>query len=256
MSANTPPSQVALYLSPPQDCDYLPEEQAQNIFLPADTNITPAFYELLLEKGFRRSGNHAYRPHCSSCHACIPCRLNAFHFKPSRSQRRVLTSNQDLTFTVNPTAFNEEHYALYLRYQAFKHPGGSMQRFDRQAYQSFLCQSFGNSAIYETRLNHQLLAVSVTDIFADSLSAVYTFFDPDFAMRSLGTYCILKQIDAAKTQEKTYLYLGYYLTHSNKMAYKANYRPLELRVNDQWLSYDKGCNVPEQSASNGSPLTF
>jgi len=256
MSINTPATQIALYLSPPQDCDYLPEQQSQNIFLPADTNITPALYELLIEKGFRRSGKHTYRPHCANCHACIPCRLNVFHFKPSRNQRRVLTSNQDLTFSIRPADFNEEHYALYLRYQTFKHPGGSMQGFDRQAYQSFLCESFGNSVIYETRLNHQLLAVSVTDIFTHSLSAVYTFFDPDFAMRSLGTYCILKQVDAAKTQKKNHLYLGYYLKDSNKMAYKTNYRPIELRVNDQWLSYDKGNNVPEQSAAANSPLTF
>ena len=93
--------------------------------------------------------------------------------------------------------FSTEHYELYCRYQAFKHPGGSMESFGENEYEEFLCQSFGNSLMFETRLGEKLLAVSVTDIFGDALSAVYTFFDPEYSARSLGTFSILQQIPSS-----------------------------------------------------------
>jgi len=241
--------ELPLYISPPNTCDYLREEQSRSLFLSPDISINSEIYEQLLSTGFRRSGTTVYKPHCEHCHACLPCRIRVADFKLSRSQKRILSKNSDLTFTPVSSAFNDEHFRLYLDYQAFKHPGGSMSEFDQTAYKQFLCQSIGRSIFYETRLGKKLVAVSVTDVFAQALSAVYTFFDPDFASRSLGTNSVLQQILTAKNHYKTYLYLGYYIQESKKMAYKQKFRPFELLINNTWQAYSKAETPASQSIS-------
>ena len=248
--------QLPLYISSPQVCDYLANKQSKNIFISPDIEITPGIYQYLISIGFRRSGKHAYRPHCEHCRGCISSRINVHHFQLSRSQKRVLTKNKDLSFKPVKATFSDEHFELYSRYQSFKHPGGAMEDFGINQYQAFLCESFGNNLIYETRLNGKLLAVSVTDLFDDALSAVYTFFDPDVPARSLGTYSLLQQINSAKNDGRTYVYLGYYIRDSDKMSYKVNFRPIELLVDAVWQRYDKATELPIQSSSLDSPLTF
>jgi arginine-tRNA-protein transferase len=251
-----PGRQLELYISSPQACDYLADKKSQSIFISPDVKVTPGIYEYLIEVGFRRSGQHTYRPHCGTCRACIPCRVNAQDFKPSRSQKRLLRKNKDLTFKPVEASFSGEHFDLYSRYQAFKHPGGSMESFSQDEYKAFLCESFGNSIIYETRLNDQLIAISVTDVFSNALSAVYTFFDPDYSSRSIGTYCVLQQIDLASALEKKHVYLGYYIKDSVKMSYKANFRPIEMLIEGKWKPYTKESILPDQSASLDAPLSF
>lgn len=257
MKETTQPSrQLELYISSAHDCDYLKGQQSQSIFISPDVTVTPGIYEYLIAVGFRRSGAYAYRPHCSTCRACISCRINVHHFKASKSQKRLLNKNKELTFSAVKAEFSEEHYELYLRYQRFKHPAGSMENFTEKDYQTFLCESFGNSLMYETRLGDTLLAISVTDIFSQALSAVYTFFDPDYSSRSLGTYSVLQQIKIAKETKKNHLYLGYYIKSSAKMSYKSKFRPIELLIEGDWRTYQKDDLLPEQSASLDSPLTF
>ncbi|MGB0238925.1 MAG: arginyltransferase [Cycloclasticus sp.] len=247
---------LELYISSPQPCDYIKGNESQNIFISPEIKITPDIYQYLLTIGFRRSGSHAYRPHCATCRSCISCRIDVREFKPSKSQRRVLAKNSPVTFTSVPSKFIEEHYDLYLRYQAFKHPKGSMGRFRKLEYEEFLCQSFGHTLMYETRLDGKLLAVSVTDVFYDALSAVYTFFDPDYSARSLGTLSILQQIKAAKNRGKKHLYLGYFIQNSEKMAYKKNFMPIEMLIEGEWRRYFKGDELPDQSAPLDSAITF
>ncbi|MDF1688790.1 MAG: arginyltransferase [Cycloclasticus sp.] len=251
-----PSRQLELYISSAQECDYLTDKKSQSIFISPDVTVTPGIYEYLISVGFRRSGAHAYRPHCSACHACISCRINVNHFKPSKSQKRILNKNKDLSFSSVQPTFSEEHYQLYLRYQRFKHPGGSMENFGIKEYQTFLCESFGNSLIYETRLDDKLVAISVTDVFSNALSAVYTFFDPEHSSRSLGTYSVLQQIEAVKRAKKTHLYLGYYIKDSAKMSYKSNFKPIEMLIEGHWQTYEKKEQLPDKSASLDSPLTF
>jgi len=248
--------QLELYISSSQPCDYLKEQLSKSIFISPNETVTPAIYEHLIRIGFRRSGQHAYRPHCDACRACISSRVNVNQFILSRSQKRVLSKNKDLSFKAIESAFSDEHFDLYLRYQSHKHKGGSMENFDRNEYNDFLCQSFGNSIVYETRLGEKLVAVAVTDVFSDSMSAVYTFFDPDYSPRSLGTYSVLQQISSTKHLEKLYLYLGYYIKDSLKMSYKASFRPIELLVEGEWVSYSKDVDLANQSAPIGSPVSF
>jgi len=255
-NCSNPQQQLALYISSAQDCDYLPQQRSRNVFIAPDADITPDIYEQLINLGFRRSGQHVYRPHCKTCHSCISTRIDVNHFKPSRSQKRILAKNKTLTFSEVPADFSEQHYQLYLRYQTHKHPGGSMQQFGRSEYRSFLCESLGNSVIFETRLDDKLLAVSVTDIFVHSVSAVYTFFDPEFSSLSLGTYSVLQQIHYAKTQYKQHVYLGYYVKDSQKMNYKSNFRPLEMLIENRWLSFTKATTLPEMSSPLDSEENF
>ena len=257
MVGTTQPSrQLELYISSTHDCDYLQGKQSQSVFISPDVTVTPGVYEYLIAVGFRRSGAYAYRPHCSTCRACISCRINVHHFKASKSQKRLLNKNKELTFSAVKAEFSEEHYELYLRYQRFKHPAGSMENFTEKDYETFLCESFGNSLMYETRLGDTLLAISVTDIFSQALSAVYTFFDPDYSSRSLGTYSVLQQIKIAKETKKNHLYLGYYIKNSVKMSYKSKFKPIELLIAGDWRAYQKDDQLPEESASLDSPLSF
>ncbi|MBL4743031.1 MAG: arginyltransferase [Cycloclasticus sp.] len=245
-----------LYISSPQTCDYLADQKSENIFISPEVKMTAGIYEYLIGVGFRRSGEHVYRPHCKACRACISCRVNVTLFKPSKSQKRLLTKNKDLSFKSVEAQYSEEHFDLYQRYQTFKHPGGSMESFGEKEYQAFLCQSLGNGVIYETRLNDKLLAISVTDVFSNALSAVYTFFDPEYSARSLGTNSVLRQIDAAQNGNKEHLYLGYYVEQSKKMSYKTNFKPIEMLVEGRWQLYEKGEKLPLQSANPDSPPSF
>jgi arginyl-tRNA--protein-N-Asp/Glu arginylyltransferase len=245
-----------LYISSPNSCDYLQGKESQSIFISPEVVVTPGIYEYLISIGFRRSGQHTYRPHCANCRSCISCRLDSNSFTASRSQRRVIKLNEELTFTAVEAGFYDEHFELYSRYQTYKHPGGSMESFEENEFKSFLCDSFGNSVMYETRLGKQLIAVAVTDVFSNALSAVYTFFDPAYAHRSIGTYNILKQIQVAKEGDRQHLYLGYYIKDSEKMSYKANFRPIEMFIDGQWETFNKEATLATESTHVDAPLSF
>jgi arginine-tRNA-protein transferase len=226
---------LPLYISAPQECEYLSDQEARSIFIAPEVEMNAELYAYLLSVGFRRSGKFVYKPRCEACQACIPCRLPVQCFKISRSQKRVLSKNTDVTVESICATFKEEHFQLYLKYQKHKHPGGNMQTFDEAAYKDFLCESFGDSVFLETRKDGRLLAVALTDVFPEALSAVYTFFDPDYVQRSLGSFSILKQIELAKQLGKEHLYMGYYIKDCQKMSYKSNFKPIEYYRSDEWV---------------------
>jgi len=232
---DTPPLSIPLYLSQSQDCDYLPGQKSQSAFIDPAKAVSADLYEHLLGLGFRRSGQLIYKPYCENCQQCVPCRLPMHSFKASRSQKRIIKLNSDLTTRVIPAKFNQEHFDLYLKYQNFRHLGGSMEKFDQTSYKDFICGSIEQQASFiETRLNDQLLAIAVTDIFKHANSAVYTFFEPEQQKRSLGTYSILKQIELSQQQQKHFLYLGYFIENCQKMSYKDNFKPLEIYQDESW----------------------
>ena len=204
--------------------------------LEPDKIIDAQTYETLLAHGFRRSGNMIYRPHCAHCNACIPARIPVIHFRPNRAQRRTWQRNQDLIINEMASQYTSEHYELYKRYQQYRHAGSGMDKHSFEDYKSFLHNSHVPTQFYEFRLSadHRLAAVAVTDILQSSLSAVYSFFDPNFAQRSLGTFAILYEINRAQTLGLKWLYLGYWIKDCPKMAYKGNYRPLQIYQQASW----------------------
>ena len=222
----------------PHPCSYLPGRTATSLFLDPRHPLDSRQYASFMRLGFRRSGDLIYRPHCRGCNACIPVRIPVENFHPDRGQRRVWKRNQDLSVTARSPLYSQEHFNLYQRYQTRRHPGGGMDDPDPQKYINFLGSQHIRTVFYEIRQHAKLLGVAVTDILPDGLSAVYTFFDPDEKYRSLGVYAILWQVEQARERRLPWVYLGYWINECQKMAYKANYRPLELFINGHWTQMD------------------
>jgi arginyl-tRNA--protein-N-Asp/Glu arginylyltransferase len=226
---------LKFYQDTPHSCSYMDDRQAQNIYPDPNVPMTNSMYSLLITHGFRRSGDMAYRPYCPSCQDCVPVRINVEQFKPNRSQRRCLKRNEDLTVSIHDAEFNPEHYQLYCLYLTTRHVGGGMDEPTKESYLRFLTSEWSETKFIEIRQAEKLVAVAVTDYIDEGLSALYTFFDPTLAHRSLGTFGILTQINLAQSLGLPWLYLGYWIKDCQKMQYKQNFSAVESYKDQQWL---------------------
>jgi leucyl-tRNA---protein transferase len=223
-----------LLLGTEHRCSYLTGRMARSVFIDPQLALDPSRYGALLDLGFRRSGSYVYRPACGACQECRPVRVPVAEFVPTRTQRRCLRRNADLRMSVE-SELGADHYALYKRYLQVRHPGGGMDPEDREAFRSFLSSAWGYTEIMALRDGSgRLFAGGVIDRVPQGLSAVYTYFDPDAAERSLGTYSILREIDRTRVLGLPYLYLGYWVPGSAKMEYKRNFQPLETLIGSTW----------------------
>lgn len=222
------------YLTAEYPCSYLDRERARSEVAVPHHLVGKDVFGNLIHTGFRRSGNFVYRPNCRHCTACTAVRVNVAAFLPKRSQKRSWQRHHHLDVLAAELQFDPEHFELYRRYQQARHPDGGMDRDDEDQYCQSLLQSQVNTALFEFRENGKLLMVSIVDMIEDGLSSVYTFFDPDLPGASLGTYNILWQIDLCRKMQLPYLYLGYWIEQSAKMAYKINFNPLEGFLVGRW----------------------
>jgi arginine-tRNA-protein transferase len=230
---------LRMFLTTEYSCSYLPERWARNLV--ADPTATDdRLYSQLAAFGFRRSGDHVYRPHCRSCMACRSLRIPVERFRPNRGQRRISARNQDLQIRVLEAEFLDEHFDLFARYIRARHAGGGMDPASPENYWAFVTSRWCPTWLCEFRRDRELLAVAVVDRLDDGLSAVYTFFDPLQDGRSLGTHAILWQIAEARRQELHWVYLGYWVEHCGKMAYKARFTPHEIFVAERrgWVTVE------------------
>jgi leucyl-tRNA---protein transferase len=215
-------------------CSYL-DEQQERLLVFVDDALQPSakHYDLLIGAGFRRSGIQIYRPHCPNCQACESLRLPVEHFKPSKSQKRVLKLNSDIQIKISEND-KPEYYPIYESYINQRHADGSMFPASLEQYRGFIICPWDNALFVEMHLQDKLIGVAVTDKLISSLSALYTFFLPEYAQRSLGTYAILQQVQLAQQLNCDFLYLGYQIDSCQKMNYKQNFLPHERFLDDKW----------------------
>ncbi|NRD73792.1 arginyltransferase [Shewanella sp. VB17] len=213
-------------------CSYL-EHQLEQLLVLQEESINLDLFEQLLAFGFRRSGGTIYKPQCPNCSACLPIRIPATLFTPSKRQKRTLKNNKDIIWKIADKQ-QEYHYDLYARYINERHQDGPMYPASREQYQHFIDAGWLTPIFVELWNNQELIGVAVTDVMPNSLSAIYSFFSPDEHKRSLGSLLILIQCRLAKLMNKDFVYLGYQIDESRKMNYKRSYLPYQLLTSNGW----------------------
>lgn len=237
-----PLHKLQFYVTTPYKCGYLPNKLAQSLIASPQHLIDANIYNGLITQGFRRSGKFAYRPHCENCRACIAVRLVLSEFTPTRSQKRAYKQHSDLTAQILPLHFNHQHFELYESYQSLRHndettsDNSTTAKDEAEQYRQFLCQSNVESLIIEFKdANNQVKIVSVVDIVNDGVSAVYTFYDATETKASYGTFSIVWLAEWSKSLGLPYLYLGYWIQDSQKMAYKQQFKPQQKLIDGEWI---------------------
>ena len=225
---------IPLFLGQQHPCSYLDKKTTRSAFVHPSVPLSIETYSHLLELGFRRSGSEVYRPHCPNCSECVAVRVPVNKFRASRKQKRCLQKNQFIQASVQPSVFQENHYQLYQKYQLARHGKGGMADSSPEEYMNFLSSVWCDTWFVEFTINEQLVAVAIVDHLDKALSAVYTFFDPDFSNFSLGVYAVLWQIGQAKLRQKDWLYLGFWIANCRKMQYKTQYQPIQGFIDNQW----------------------
>ncbi len=216
------------YVLEPNPCPYLSDRLETKLLTEISGPQAQSAYDTLSRAGFRRSHRFAYRPACSDCSACVPVRVVVEAFRPGKSLRRILRANEDLSVRMVPAEATAEQFALFRRYIESRHGKGEMAGMTEQEYLSMVESSDVDTRLGEFRTAAgELIAVCLLDWLADGPSAVYSFFEPGEARRSLGTYVVLWLIEAAKQKGAAHVYLGYWINRSRKMAYKTRFQPLE-----------------------------
>ncbi|MCG7362288.1 arginyltransferase [Roseomonas sp. ACRSG] len=223
------------YTTAPMPCPYLAGRTERKVVTELTGAESEALHDRLSRAGFRRSHNIAYSPVCPGCQACIPIRIACDRFQPDRTQRRVARDNADLTAQETTARATAEQFTLFQRYQQARHNDGDMASMGFYDYRAMIEDTPITTHVVEFREpDGRLVAACLTDRLSDGLSAVYSFYDPEIERRSLGTYAVLWLVQRAMQLDLPFVYLGYWVPQSRKMAYKARFRPSEILTGGHW----------------------
>lgn len=243
MTKPFPTKNLRFFLTAPSPCPYLPGKRERKVFTALDGFDAGALHDALTNAGFRRSQTIAYRPSCDGCDACISARVPVERFEFSRRWRKILSKNADLTRALKPSRATDEQFRLLRRYLNSRHADGGMADMTFTDYVSMVEETAVHTHIVEYRYSDgprkgELAGAALVDALGDGLSMVYSFFDPDAPQRSLGVYTILDHIQQARAAGFAHVYLGYWIPGSDKMNYKASFRPLEILLGGEWRAYE------------------
>lgn len=238
---HTLPIAPQFYVTAPQPCPYLEGRMERKLFTALQGDHAQRLNDTLSKQGFRRSQNVLYRPSCAECSACLSARIRVADFEPSRTQKRILRRAAHLRRNATSPWATEDQFTLFRRYLDARHADGGMADMDVFEYAAMIEETPIRSRVIEyTRpagageRGRPLAAVSLTDVFDDGLSMVYSFYDPALADLSLGTFAILDHVDIAREAGLPYVYLGYWVPGSRKMGYKAGFSALEIYKGGAW----------------------
>ncbi|MEM6603554.1 MAG: arginyltransferase [Pseudomonadota bacterium] len=224
----------------PSPCPYLPNREETKILTWLKGANAEKTHSALLEMGFRRSQTAIYKPNCKGCSACVPLRVDVRLFKPSKSQKRIRNRNRHLFRRVTSPTLSEKHYNLYQKYMQARHPGEDMGNMDFRDVAMMVAETTIDTSIveyYEIGADGEdvLVGWCLTDYVDHGISMVYSVFDPDHHSRSPGVFAIMDHVALARELEFQYLYLGYWVKGSQKMAYKNLFNPHEIYRNGHWV---------------------
>ncbi len=243
------------YLTAPSPCPYLAGKDERKVFTHLVGERAPELNNVLTQGGFRRSQSIAYRPACEGCRACVSVRVVARDFRPTQSMRRIVRRNADISSDMRIAVPTSEQYSIFRAYLDSRHRDGGMADMTVLDYAMMVEDSHIETRIVEYRRREpapypapragqnwasvergdgDLVAIALTDVLGDGLSMVYSFFEPDDAARSLGTFMVLDHIARAQRMGLSYVYLGYWVRGSRKMDYKSRFLPQERLMPDGW----------------------
>jgi len=234
------------FATPPVACPYVPGRAERKLVVELAGNGSALFYDDLSRAGFRRSHRFAYRPACRGCASCVPVRIGVDDFRHTRSTRRIRNTNLDISCRLLAPRATPEQFRLFSAYQRSRHSDSDMASMTYSDYRGMLEDTPVRSAIAEFRdASGGLVAASLIDLLDDGVSAVYSFYDPQQPKRSLGTWSILWLVEQCRRQGQPYVYLGYWIADSPKMAYKARFPALEHLTAGGWTAFE---HPPPQSS--------
>lgn len=246
---NQPVQSPQFFLTAPSPCPYLEGQYERKVFTHLVGEKASELNDLLTQGGFRRSQNIAYRPACETCRACVSVRIRANEFRPTRSMKRIAKRNSDIVTREHTAEPSSEQYSLFRDYIDARHHRGGMSDMTVLDYAMMVEDSHVETKIIEYRVgatgshldngqNGELVAVALSDIMGDGMSMVYSFFAPEHADRSLGTYVILDHIERTRQRGQPHVYLGYWVAGSRKMEYKTKFRPQDHLGARGWELYN------------------
>lgn len=252
---HTLPLAPQFYVTAPQPCPYLEGRTERKLFTALQGDHATQLNDTLSQQGFRRSQNVLYRPSCAECSACLSARIDVSKFTPSKTQRRIARRNKGLVRQARSPWATEEQFLLFRDYLTKRHADGGMADMDIFEFAAMVEETPVRSRVVEytdpAKPNAALSAVCLTDVLSDGVSMVYSFYDTDDARASLGTYIILDHIAIARDAGLPYVYLGYWVPGSQKMAYKARFSGLEIYAEGEW----RAMTSPESYSADTHPLS-
>lgn len=254
MSYKPPRRPQFFYTTAPLPCPYVPGRTERKVVTEIAGPDADSLHDRLSRAGFRRSHNIAYAPVCPGCNACVPIRIPTATFQPDKTLRKILRINEGVEGFDVPARATAEQFQLFQLYQQARHGDGDMATMSFYDYRAMVEDTPIETFVVEFRdPDDRLVGGCLTDRLGDGLSAVYSYFVPGIEKRSLGTFTILWLIERAKAMGLPYVYLGYWVPESRKMAYKARFKPSEILSGGAWRELT-GADAEGQVAHTGTLL--